>query len=139
MELFLNIGKAGSDIAGLAEAIGRLISLILRMASPLDTFEKAKTIVSELRGIGGSKSMGFGEKRVRSLPDAIAKAVSMHFGFNGNGHNNDEDHGRGEVLSPPNESVSNSMQYDICPKCGVAAFAYEEGCKKCYGCGYSEC
>lgn len=127
MELFLNIGKAGSDIAGLAEAIGRLISLVLRMASPLDTFEKAKTIVSELRGIGGSKSMGFGEKRVRSLPDAIAKAVSTHFGFkNGNGRTS-------------SNNADPSTQYDICPKCGVASFAYEEGCKKCYGCGHSEC
>jgi ribonucleoside-diphosphate reductase alpha chain len=29
--------------------------------------------------------------------------------------------------------------YDICPECGGASLAYEEGCKKCYSCGYSEC
>jgi len=29
--------------------------------------------------------------------------------------------------------------YDICPECGGASLAYEEGCKKCYACGYSEC
>ena len=29
--------------------------------------------------------------------------------------------------------------YDICPDCGAASLAYEEGCKKCYACGYSEC
>ena len=30
-------------------------------------------------------------------------------------------------------------EYDLCPSCGEAALAYEEGCKKCYSCGYSEC
>ena len=29
--------------------------------------------------------------------------------------------------------------FDICPDCGTTSFAYEEGCKKCYSCGYSEC
>ena len=29
--------------------------------------------------------------------------------------------------------------YDICPECGVGSLAYEEGCRKCYGCGYAEC
>ena len=29
--------------------------------------------------------------------------------------------------------------YDLCPSCGEAALVHEEGCKKCYGCGYSEC
>lgn len=135
MELFLNIGKAGSDIAGLAEAIGRLISLILRMASPLDTFERAKTITDELKGIGGSKSMGFGDKKIRSLPDAIAKAISLHFGFN-NGNSKTE---MKITETSSNEQSTVINNFDICPSCGVATFAYEEGCKKCYSCGYSEC
>lgn len=138
MELFLNIGKAGSDIAGLAEAMGRLISLILRMASPLDTFERAKNIVNELKGIGGSKSMGFGEKKVRSLPDAIAKAISTHFGFkNGNGNHTSTE--TAQSVEEINKENSVQENFDICPSCGISAFAYEEGCKKCYSCGYSEC
>jgi ribonucleoside-diphosphate reductase alpha chain len=28
---------------------------------------------------------------------------------------------------------------DLCPECGAAAVVNEEGCRKCYGCGYSEC
>jgi ribonucleoside-diphosphate reductase alpha chain len=28
---------------------------------------------------------------------------------------------------------------DMCPECGQATFVYEEGCKKCYGCGFNEC
>ena len=36
------------------------------------------------------------------------------------------------------EATSTGL-YDICPECGGASLAYEEGCKKCYSCGYSEC
>jgi ribonucleoside-diphosphate reductase alpha chain len=28
---------------------------------------------------------------------------------------------------------------DLCPQCGEAAVVNEEGCRKCYSCGYSEC
>jgi ribonucleoside-diphosphate reductase alpha chain len=28
---------------------------------------------------------------------------------------------------------------DLCPECGEAAVINEEGCRKCYACGYSEC
>jgi ribonucleoside-diphosphate reductase alpha chain len=28
---------------------------------------------------------------------------------------------------------------DLCPDCGEAALVNEEGCRKCYACGYSEC
>ncbi|NPA27244.1 MAG: hypothetical protein GXO36_06580, partial [Chloroflexi bacterium] len=27
----------------------------------------------------------------------------------------------------------------LCPECGQATLIYEEGCAKCYSCGYSEC
>jgi ribonucleoside-diphosphate reductase alpha chain len=154
MELFLNIGKAGSDISAMAEAMGRLISLIIRMASPLSTWERARNIVQELRGIGGSKVVGFGENKVRSLPDAIAKALAMHFGFNGDHHETDEKTveqsnnrtieqlGKNEkndkTIGNEEENKSKNL-FDICPSCGTASFAFEEGCKKCYSCGYSEC
>jgi ribonucleoside-diphosphate reductase alpha chain len=28
---------------------------------------------------------------------------------------------------------------DLCPECGEATMVNEEGCRKCYTCGYSEC
>lgn len=31
------------------------------------------------------------------------------------------------------------VTFDLCPKCGEASLVHEEGCKKCYGCGYSAC
>ncbi|MCB0234880.1 MAG: hypothetical protein KDG58_11800, partial [Anaerolineae bacterium] len=34
-EIFMNVGKAGSDVAAVSEALGRLISLTLRIPSSL--------------------------------------------------------------------------------------------------------
>ncbi|MEO8956299.1 MAG: adenosylcobalamin-dependent ribonucleoside-diphosphate reductase, partial [Ktedonobacteraceae bacterium] len=78
LEVFVNVGKAGSDIAALAEAVGRLISLNLRVLSPLSQTDRAKEIAEQLRGIGGSRSVGFGMQQVRSLPDAVARALELH-------------------------------------------------------------
>jgi ribonucleoside-diphosphate reductase alpha chain len=36
-------------------------------------------------------------------------------------------------------STSSTGLFDLCPECGSGTLAYEEGCKKCYACGYSEC
>lgn len=157
LEIFINVGKAGSDVTAMAEAMGRLASLVLRMQSNVPSSERAKQIFNQLIGIGGSKSLGFGDKRVRSLPDAVAKVFAMHFGYkikNGNSATSVKpaspanvsvltqqpllvDLPTGEAGLSPSEA--GKSEYDLCPSCGEAALAYEEGCKKCYSCGYSEC
>lgn len=71
-EVFVTIGKAGSDLQANAEAMGRLISLMLRIASPLSRRERLELIISQLEGIGGSRSVGLGPRRVSSLPDGLA-------------------------------------------------------------------
>ncbi len=141
LEIFINVGKAGSDVAAMAEAMGRLASLVLRMQSLVPSPVRAKQIFNQLIGIGGSRSMGFGDKRVRSLPDAVAKVLAMHFDFksyNGNGHVEIATPAKTAVLTQQALPVEQS-EFDLCPSCGVASLAYEEGCKKCYSCGYSEC
>jgi len=41
---------------------------------------------------------------------------------------------------PVDESVPSAIKIgDLCPECGEAAVVNEEGCRKCYACGYSEC
>jgi len=133
-EVFVNIGKAGSDTTALAEALGRLISLVLRLPSPLSAFERAQYIVSQLRGIGSGRATGFGPQRVMSLPDAVAQVLAEHVGMTGT-----------EPL-PGLPDLDNEAQQlplfpgaDLCPECGQAAFVMQEGCKKCYACGFSEC
>ena len=55
-----------------------LISLNLRVLSPLSQTDRAKEIAEQLRGIGGSRSVGSGMQQVRSLPDAVARALELH-------------------------------------------------------------
>lgn len=125
-EVFINVGKAGSDVAAIAEGLGRLISLILRLSDP---YERAQDIVGQLRGIGSGRPQGFGEQRVMSLADAVAQAIAEHAGFKATSR----------LPGLPDMDESTLKKGDLCPECGQATFVFEEGCKKCYGCGYSEC
>src|SRR6185312_1720293 len=84
-EVFITIGKSGSDVAAMADALGRMISLNLRLSGQLSPRERIRQVVAQLTGIGGSRSVGFGINRVRSLPDAIAKVLAQHFSFAVNG------------------------------------------------------
>ncbi len=85
VEVFINIGRAGSDIQAMAEALGRLISKSLKFNSNLSSSERAKLIVDQLAGIGSSRSVGFGTRKVYSLPDAVAKAMAIDMGLIGFG------------------------------------------------------
>jgi ribonucleoside-diphosphate reductase alpha chain len=179
-EVFMTIGKVGSDVSAMADALGRMISLNLRMIDGSSPRERIRQVVAQLIGIGGARSVGFGKDRVRSLPDAIAKVLATHYGFALNGKVEDK-----KQLPPAQKTAGNGasnghaanghtasdhiekaieteaeivkMQqlaidgkaaavvdaptglYDLCPECGGGSLAYEEGCKHCYACGYSEC
>ncbi len=155
LEVFVNVGKAGSDIAALAEALGRLISLNLRVLSPLSQTDRAKEIADQLRGIGGSRSVGFGMQQVRSLPDAVARALEMH--MEALGAEQEKAGSRDNPGETANKTLSNgsgvqaedampllsmshlSVTGNLCPKCGCNTLVNEEGCRKCYSCGHSEC
>lgn len=77
-ELFVNIGHAGSDIMADAEAMGRLITLAFRIPSLYSSDRIAQNVSESLAGIGGSSSAGFGQQRVRSLADAVARVIREH-------------------------------------------------------------
>lgn len=129
-EIFLTVGKAGSDVSGLAEALGRLMSGWLRSSE--DTNYTVKEIVSQLIGIGGSSSVGFGPNKVSSVPDAVAKifAKELDLTVKQNGHN---------LIEPEKKEISVFSHADMCPDCGNSTLVLEEGCAKCYTCGYSRC
>jgi len=136
-EVFINVGRAGSDITADAEAIGRLVSLTFRIPSNFSSDQVAQKVISQLRGIGGSGSTGFGADRVRSLADAVAKAIEQHQATK-------------VAIEPEEPPVQNKtvplfdpmkpdQLTDICPDCGSASLRFIEGCQKCESCGYSKC
>ncbi len=130
-EVFIQTSKAGSDTAAVSEAIGRLISYVLRLSSPIPPRDRMEEVIKQLSGIGGGRPMGFGTNRVLSLPDGVAQALEEYLT---------------ERQLPDSKSngqlpmqMSQLLFGDLCPECGEAAFVNEEGCRKCYGCGFSEC
>lgn len=240
VELFAQIGKAGSDVSAFTEAIARLISLALRSGIA------PEEVADQLTGIGGARSVGFGPQRVRSVPDAIGQFISEFInaekeashlsqgapgvpvwppqtrheegpgddtGFESRQEKEGKAAGREEQpgatkkepsitrASAPSRQVpggaigagcaeekgvvtgtrlegksgaargskqqderTKSMAgrnagsssetaaaqadfdpsrsrnlFNLCPSCGIYAFAYVEGCSKCFACGYSEC
>ncbi|WP_042159604.1 adenosylcobalamin-dependent ribonucleoside-diphosphate reductase [Paenibacillus gorillae] len=144
-EIFLNVGKAGSDVFAMAEALGRVCSLFLRYG---DHGNKVKLLIKHLKGIGGSGAIGFGVNRVESIADAVAKALETHLesveeqaasaptvsagvsklSASGDENADKHQHKHGEISS-----------LDLCPSCGSAALINIEGCRQCSNCGYSKC
>lgn len=119
-EVFFNVGKAGSDVAALVEALGRLASLALRKGATLGG------VANQLDGVGGASNFN------RSVPHAIAQALS-------------EDHA-GAVTAPSvvhseveQEKPQRSVSADVCPECHNVSLVREEGCSKCAVCAYSAC
>jgi len=130
-EVFIQTSKAGSDTAAVSEAIGRLISYVLRLSSPIPPSARLEEVIKQLSGIGGGRPLGFGSNRVLSLPDGVAQALTEYLS------------GSTEVdlRSNGNAPLKNAALFfgDLCPDCGEASFVNEEGCRKCYSCGFSEC
>jgi len=126
-EVFVQVGKGGSDTMAVAEALGRLISLTLRLPSPLTPQRRLEEVISQLSRIGGAQPMGFGAGKVLSLPDALGRTLAEHIG-------------QVKVAGPPSTKADERRRIgDLCKECGQATFVYEEGCKKCLSCGFNEC
>lgn len=145
-EVFITVGKGGTHTLADAEAIGRLVSLALKLSrmnskSPKEVSEK---IIAQLRGIGGSSHIGFGKDRVMSLADAIAKALAEDMAISQSEQGTEAiplnlEEKAADDVQTPNLFSQTGKQADLCPECGDASFVAEEGCYKCYSCGYSKC
>jgi len=128
-EVFVQVGKGGSDTMAVAEALGRLISLTLRLPSPMSPQRRLEEVISQLSRFGGAQPLGFGKGKVLSLPDALARTLAEHTGQL-----------KPAAEAPPAKSAGDQRRIgDLCKECGQATFVYEEGCKKCLSCGYNEC
>ncbi len=153
-EVFINTAKAGSDTAAVSEAIGRLLSYVLRIASPIEPAKRLREMTNQLLGIGGGRPLGFGPNRVRSLPDGVGQILDEYLQNRAERLVSQPEENSGQAVPQNNNSVKHVdiqaapiqpagqklLRFgDLCPECGEAAVINEEGCRKCYACGYSEC
>ena len=147
-EVFITVGKAGSDLQADAEGLGRMLSLQLRSTAPQNRKEMLRLIIDQLQGIGGARSVGLGPMRVASLPDAVAGAlIDQYFPqnqsqqlvlFNGGSEDENGDDATASYANgvAPTAVISGA---DICPSCQTVSLIRVEGCRKCLVCGYSDC
>ena len=112
-EVFTTMGKAGGCAASQCEALGRLVSLAWRSGV------QARQAVKQLIGISCHKHAGFGNNKITSCADALAKAIQQHV--------QNEEH-----------LDAQAAQGGACPECG-GPIEHEGGCCVCHACGYSEC
>jgi len=136
-EVFINVGKAGTHVMADAEAIGRLISLSLRVPSRYPAKAVAESVVEQLSGIGGTETIGFGNNRVRSLADGVAKVLREYLKSSVGNQSGAEE--TTELIATQQELPLTNKRGDLCSECGQASMVLEEGCAKCYSCGASKC
>ena len=145
-EVFITVGKAGSDLQADAEGLGRMLSLQLRTTAPQNRMQMLKLIIEQLQGIGGARSVGMGPQRVSSLPDVVAVALMEHY-FPPTDVQQLNLPINAEVESKPRQTMPEGNGHatgfktgaDMCPQCGTISLIRVEGCRKCEACGYSEC
>jgi ribonucleoside-diphosphate reductase alpha chain len=144
-EVFAQLGKGGDVANSDLEAICRILSLWLRSNGGLSL------AIKQLDGIGSSMTVPTKDGRIMSLADGLARALGRYMEAK-------EKQGlRGLLLGelPPDKIIPakpkvtmkaatserprNVSQYKLkCPSC-TGTLAFEEGCVKCYGCGFSQC
>ena len=138
-EVFAQLGKGGDIANSDLEAICRLLSLWLRVNGSLETALK------QLDGIGSTLTVPTKDGRIMSLADGLARALHRYLAAK-------KEHGLeplllGKVPSHEfsgasgngNRAMSVTARYKLkCPSC-TAVLAFEEGCVKCYDCGFSQC
>jgi ribonucleoside-diphosphate reductase alpha chain len=138
IEVFVNVGKAGSDVMALGEAIGRLISISLQNGTPVEKISK------QLVGVGGTAVFNQGlvhaigkklEDVADLLPPEIPTVRAGEITISGDLTPAGVAYFGGFSPAPEPAKFTGSL----CPDCQNMSVAREEGCQKCHSCGWSAC
>jgi ribonucleoside-diphosphate reductase alpha chain len=139
-EVFAQLGKGGDVANSDLEAVCRMLSLFLRCGGSM------KLAIRQLDGIGSSLSVPSKDGRVISLADGLAKALKKYivakemFGIQnlllGKADLSQlQKSNNGKRASSGGRNGAFKIK---CPECNEN-LTFEEGCMKCYSCGFSKC
>ncbi len=156
-EVFAQLGKGGDVANSDLEAICRILSLWLRSNGSL---ERA---VKQLSGIGSSLSVPTKDGRIMSLADGLATALHRYLAAKAEhglealllgrvtpdgrltrAATSEAPAPAPRVAAPPTAAAKAKRERELtsykvkCPACS-SEVAFEEGCVKCYSCGFSQC
>ena len=129
-EVFVQVGKAGSDTMAVAEALGRLVSLVLRLPSPLSPRQRLEAAISQL----SLHRRRPAHRLRRGQGPLAARRARAHAG---RAHRHAARDAGARAAPAPGGALRRVG--DLCRECGQATLVYEEGCKKCLSCGFNEC
>lgn len=128
-EVFVALGKAGSDISAMVDALGRVTSLALRAGAPIGK------LIKTLEGLSGHNKWvadSAGEPVMKSIPDALSQMLrKLLVESKKEAHMGQPAQARPVLVPSYEESHS-------CPECS-APLENVGGCNYCFGCGYSNC
>ena len=138
-ETFITVGKSGSELKAMTEALSRVISIALRSGCRL------KDLIDTLKGLSGKEVWMFDyddEHVIRSIPDAISVLLGK-LSYDGQEsaalHNEDVTVTESkDALIKSSGGSSNDHSEVTCPECG-APMELISGCAYCFSCGYSPC
>lgn len=111
-ETFINIGKSGSELKAMTEALARVLSISLRSGCTLEN------LIGTIKGLSGKEYWMLDcddDRVVRSIPDAVAVLLE-------------------KLIDKETSGTSDK----VCPECGAPLEAIS-GCEYCFSCGYSPC
>lgn len=168
-KVFVNLSPSGTEISGLAGALGIMISKYLQSGgNPIG-------LLKHLNSIKGDKPFGLGAKRIDSIPHGISRALRDHLIKTGklpsvNGQAKLSDITQNATLpavtpiqdgpvstgsfiavaagDPQKALIAAALEGHsyhqsslYCPKCFSANVEIVSGCTKptCFDCGFSEC
>jgi ribonucleoside-diphosphate reductase alpha chain len=124
VEIFTHLGKSGAAEHAQSEALGRVISTALQYGVPVSTISR------QLRGIS-SVPVYHNNKLIKSVPDAIASILD--------GIEPSIDDTEKMNRDWTDQIVAGVSLSECCEECQSTEVSVEEGCVKCYSCGYSKC
>lgn len=147
IEVFLNVGKSGTEDKAYSEAIGRLVSLYLQSGGD------PMKVVHSLKGIKGKSTTFLNGGKVFSVPDVVAYLLEgvvrgrppqsslPGFSLISPSHDSPETESpAGSTASFDNASLlEENANMLTCPQCGNDTMVSENGCLTCKTCGHSKC
>ena len=141
VEVILTSGKAGDEANADSEALGRVVSKALQYGVPV------AELVRTLRGINGGLYGSYQGRFVTSKADLIAVALETTSKTPiAEAKRRAAQRPSGAALLSREQAATawaqarlSGVGLGVCPVCGDTNLVYEEGCAKCYSCGYSKC
>ncbi len=141
-EVFITLGKIGSDERSYCDAIGRLISKYLQIGGDV------REAITTLKGIKANSSIVWDRGvKLYSIPDAVAKALEIMTGISkplvaGSLSEAQESaslvHGQ-QLPIGADAAAGVGIEVEVCVSCGERGVIHENGCYTCRLCGYTKC